>query len=198
MNTISLGPLAIPLPLLLVFLASLAAQWMYAREVDRQQVEQAQRGERGLFIALIVGVLGARLVYVLTWSSGYLAAPWSVLNIRDGGFDAWGGVLSALAALLWVLWRGYGSRRALATAGGAALVAFSLALFGSQHYLQALHPPLPTLPLQALDGTASAGRNAEVVAGMAGSTVDHQRLGDLVRSVSSRNAGAGGGAANPC
>ena len=153
MNTISLGPLAIPLPLLLVFLASLAAQWMYAHEVDRQQVEQAQRGERGLFIALIAGVLGARLVYVATWSTGYLAEPWSVLNIRDGGFHAWGGVLSALAALLWMLWRGYGPRRALATAGGAALVAFSLALFGSQHYLQALHPPLPTLPLQALDGT---------------------------------------------
>lgn len=152
MNTISLGPLAIPLPLLLVFLASLAAQWMYSREVDHQQVEQARRGERGLFIALMAGVLGARLVYVLTWSSAYLAAPWSVLNIRDGGFHAWGGVLSALAALLWMVWRGYGPPRALATAGGAALVAFSLALFGSQHYLQALHPPLPDLPLQTLDG----------------------------------------------
>ena len=152
MNTISLGPLAIPLPLLLLFLAAVSAQWLYARQVDRSDVALAQQGERGLFIALLLGVVGARVVYVLTWSSAYLAAPWSVLNIRDGGFDPWGGVLSALCTLVWMLVRGYGPPRAMATAGGAALMAFSFAQLGTQHYLQALHPALPDLRLVDLDG----------------------------------------------
>ena len=52
---------------------------------------------------LLAGLLAARLVFVLNWLDSYRVAPWSMLDIRDGGFTPWAG---ALAALLVALWQG--------------------------------------------------------------------------------------------
>src|SRR3546814_8435594 len=50
---------------------------------------------------LMVGVLAARLAFVLAWWPQYLADPWSIVRIGDGGFSIWAGVLAGLAFGAW-------------------------------------------------------------------------------------------------
>src|SRR3546814_18913043 len=50
---------------------------------------------------LMVGVLAARLAFVLAWWPQYLADPWSIVRIGDGGLSIWAGVLAGLAFGAW-------------------------------------------------------------------------------------------------
>lgn len=50
---------------------------------------------------LLAALLVARLAFVLTWLDSYRDAPWSVFDIRDGGFTPWAGVAAALLVALW-------------------------------------------------------------------------------------------------
>ena len=50
---------------------------------------------------LLAALLVARLVFVLTWLDSYRHAPWSVLDVRDGGFTPWAGGVAALLVALW-------------------------------------------------------------------------------------------------
>ena len=52
---------------------------------------------------LLAALVAARVVFVLTWLDLYRDAPWTMLDLRDGGFTPWAGVV---AALLVALWRG--------------------------------------------------------------------------------------------
>lgn len=54
---------------------------------------------------LLAGALAARIVFVVTWFEIYSSAPWTMLDIRDGGFTPWAGVLGAVLVALWQAWR---------------------------------------------------------------------------------------------
>lgn len=112
MLTLDIGPLALATNHLLLLgsllLATLAGWWSGRR--------QGCNPERQLFRLLLLGLLVARLAFVLVYAELYRAAPWRVLDIRDGGFLAWPGLLAALALGAWYLWRDARLRRPLATA----------------------------------------------------------------------------------
>lgn len=141
MLAITLGPLALPLPPLLLLGAVAAAQWLASRLARRPQADDADpaaaaaRGAQAadaVTTAALLGLLAARGVYLAMHAQAYAGSPWSVFDVRDGGWHAGAGLVAAGA---WLAWRGLRApalRKALA-AGAAvgALLWFGLsAAFG--------------------------------------------------------------------
>lgn len=98
-----------------------------------------------------VGILVARLAFVLRWLPTYLAEPWSVLRIGDGGFIGWAGLLAALAWGGWKLRRSPALRIPLYAGTAAGLVAW-FALLGSIWAMQESRVALPDMQMTSLDG----------------------------------------------
>lgn len=152
MLSISLGPVALPVAPLLLLLAI----WSASRLASRTAARGADPGQRAaagdaVFNAAWVGLLVARLVHLGLHADLYAAAPWSALDVRDGGWHAPGGVLAGVAWLAWRGWRLPALRRPLAVGGGVGMLLWvaGLAALG-----QGQARPLPTLALTELDGGA--------------------------------------------
>jgi thiol-disulfide isomerase/thioredoxin len=97
MLSVTLGPLAFPLPPLLLLGAFLAALWLARRLAppdERAAIDSA------LWLALALGLLAARGVHVLRHLDAYGAHPLSMADVRDGGFDALSGFIAAGAWLM--------------------------------------------------------------------------------------------------
>lgn len=62
--------------------------WIFSRVQDVDTWRVSQR-------LLLVGVLVARISFVFEYRNGYLEDPWSVLDIRDGGWDVQTGIVAA-------------------------------------------------------------------------------------------------------
>lgn len=54
---------------------------------------------------LFAAVVAARIAFVVEWLAIYRNTPWTMLDIRDGGFTPWAGVLAAISVALWQGWR---------------------------------------------------------------------------------------------
>ncbi|PAT39496.1 hypothetical protein CK623_09680 [Vandammella animalimorsus] len=94
-TTITLGPLVFPAQLLLLALC-VATGLAWARWRSRARPRQEQQAlSRTLHQALWMGLLAARLGFVLQYHQAYLAHPWSVIDIRDGGWSPWAGLMAA-------------------------------------------------------------------------------------------------------
>ncbi|MGP0172075.1 prolipoprotein diacylglyceryl transferase family protein [Pseudomonas sp. NCHU5208] len=142
MLTLNVGPLALGITHILLFGSLLLATlvgWLIGRR-------HGCNPESQLFRMLMLGLLVARLAFVLLYAEFYRDAPWRVVDIRDGGFIAWPGVLAGLALGAWYLWRQARLRRPL---GVAMSVGLALWLGGSL-LLQALEQGtrLPDLQVQ--------------------------------------------------
>jgi thiol-disulfide isomerase/thioredoxin len=126
MLAVNLGPLALPIGLLLLIGALLVAG-----TVGRL----AGRGQKTgignvLTDMLIAAVLAARIVFVAIWFDLYRAAPWSMLDIRDGGFNPWAGVAAGLLVAVWHGWRRAALRKPLAIGLAAGALAWG-AMYGA-------------------------------------------------------------------
>src|SRR3546814_11081534 len=96
---VSLGPFPMSLVVLLVALAIAA---LVARQFVVPLPGQPAIKPLSTFLdMLMVGVLAARLAFVLARWPQYLADPWSIVRIGDGGFSRWAGVLAGLAFGAW-------------------------------------------------------------------------------------------------
>ena len=148
MLTLDIGPLALGVSHVLLFGSLLLATlvgWLIGRR-------HGCNPERQLFRMLLLALVVARLAFVLVYAEFYREAPWRVVDIRDGGFIAWPGLLAGLALGAWYLWREARLRRPL---GVALSVGLALWLGGSymMHALeQGTH--LPDLQLQDEQGMA--------------------------------------------
>ncbi|CAB5668921.1 Thiol-disulfide oxidoreductase resA [Delftia tsuruhatensis] len=119
--SLSLGPLTLPMGVVVAMLAWLLGQQLAAHSQKRSGQPVAAL----LWQCALAGLAAARLAYVTQWWSEYAPAsrdwlelPAAVgrgLDIRDGGWNLWAGLL---AALLWMLWQ---SRKSLALRRAAAL-----------------------------------------------------------------------------
>jgi thiol-disulfide isomerase/thioredoxin len=157
MTTLQIGPLAFPVVPLLwlaaLVLALTLAPWLTKR---RGAPGHAGAAETAVWGAALVGFGTARGVFVAGAWEAYRATPWSVLDLRDGGFALVPGLLAAALWLLWTLWR---ERRApvlrvplaAASVAGVAVALGGAALLGVHR-----HPDLPALTLQPLPPVAAA------------------------------------------
>lgn len=146
MLTLNIGPFALGVSHVLLFGSLLLATlvgWLIGRR-------HGCNPERQLFRMLLMALVVARLAFVLVYAEYYRDEPWRVVDIRDGGFIAWPGVLAGLMLGAWYIWRQIPLRRPL---GIAMSVGLALWLGGSL-LLQALEQGtrLPDLQVQDAQG----------------------------------------------
>ena len=148
-QSLQIGPLSLPLGLLLTLVA-IGLGGFFANRAARASDTDA---EPTLTLMLVVGVLAARLGFVLRWHQQYLELPSSIVNIRDGGWEPAVGVAAALLFGLLRARRNAGLRRAVVI---APLVAGAVLLLGGIASILLKAPPvlLPPLTLQSTDGRA--------------------------------------------
>lgn len=148
MLALNLGPLALPVgPLLL------AAAMLVAAIAGRLAAGRSGSGiGAALSDLLLAGLFAARLAFVVQWFDAYREAPWTVLDIRDGGFTPAAGIAAALALAAWLAWRRPAQRRPLL----AGMVAGALAWAGLHAAWRAAQagraPGWPEVTLATLDG----------------------------------------------
>lgn len=156
MLSVSLGPLAVPTALLLILVALLVTTGV-ARLVGRGQPVSPGHVFTDMLIA---GVLAARIAFVAIWFDTYRSTPWSMIDIRDGGFTPWAGMVAALLVAVWFGWRRAALRKALILGLAAGTLAWG-AMFAALSVIE--NTALPRVPLTTL-----AGEPAELAALAAG------------------------------
>jgi thiol-disulfide isomerase/thioredoxin len=146
MLTVNLGPLSVPITLLLLIVALLVAAWV------GHMVGRAQKTSIGntLTDMLIAAVLVARIAFVAIWFDIYRSTPWSMLDIRDGGFTPWAGIAAAVALATWRGWRRPALRKPLSMGLAAGLLAGGSVMFVALRLTE--KPVLPTVALTTLAG----------------------------------------------
>ncbi|AMO96853.1 prolipodiacylglyceryl transferase family protein [Collimonas fungivorans] len=148
MLTVKLGPLVLPLYQAMLIVSVLAAYGV-SYLVGRRQ-KNASLGNL-LSDMLIAALLAARLVFVVTWFELYRAAPWTMVDIRDGGFTPWAGILAALLVAAWRGWREAAIRKPLVLALAAGTLAWGT-MSGIRHWQQNEPATLPATQLTTLAG----------------------------------------------
>lgn len=148
---LALGPLLLPGWVWSVLLALGVASAVWTWQTRRLPADPAPMAEP-VFPVAGLGLLGARVGFVLLYLDAYLEAPWSLLDLRDGGWHWPSGLAAILLGVAVLVWRRPDRRPALLwTAGSAGLVgglALGMALVLGPPALQTL----PALPLTTLDG----------------------------------------------
>ncbi|MFI8479880.1 prolipoprotein diacylglyceryl transferase family protein [Pseudomonas sp. NPDC078700] len=146
MLSVNLGPLNMSAAHLLLltslFVATLVGWW-----VGRNAKSNP---ENRLFMMFLVGILGARCAFVVRYFEHFQNDLWQVIDLRDGGFIAWPGVLLALALGVYFLIKQPSMRRPLSI----ALVAGLLVWGSGTALMRALEQGtrLPQVALKTLDG----------------------------------------------
>lgn len=154
MLSLQIGPLALPTGLVLL-LVSLCVAYGVAHWLQRHR----QMPAAGPLVSdmLIAALLVARLAFVLRWHEQYLAAPWSIINIRDGGFMAPAGIAAALVFAAWRCRRPAmaAMRRPLAMSAVSGALAWGVLSAGLG---LAYDKPtsLPSVALRTVDGNATS------------------------------------------
>lgn len=78
-----------------IFIAMLIGVFLVFREAKRQNIEENIIVDL-LFYAIIIGIIGARLYFVLFHISYYLNDPLNIFKIWEGGLAIHGGIIAAL------------------------------------------------------------------------------------------------------
>ncbi|WP_298188611.1 TlpA disulfide reductase family protein [uncultured Pseudomonas sp.] len=150
MLTVNVGPLALSTAHVLLMISLLLATftgWYVGRR-------SAVNPEKQLFRLLLVALLVARLAFVAAYFEHYREQPWQALNVRDGGFIAWPGVLAALLLGAWQAWRTQAIRKSLACALAVGVFSWglgSLTLYGLEQ-----GTVLPSLSFRDSNGSTVA------------------------------------------
>ena len=163
MISISLGPVALPVAPLLLLAAAWVGSWVAQRvEAQRSTAAAASaptptpdpaRAGHALIQSVGIGLLAARLAYLVANADLYLAQPAAILDLRDGGWQPAAGWLVGGAWLAGRAWLAPPLRRAL----GAGALTVALVNFGARGLLGVAEAPqLPDLPVLALDGGGAA------------------------------------------
>jgi thiol-disulfide isomerase/thioredoxin len=154
MLSISLGPVALPLPPLLLLVVVWAASWLatvlHARSRPAPSPEQhPQAASNAIFFAAGFALLAARVAHLAMNSDLYLAEPVSAIDLRDGGWHAATGIAVGTAWLTWKGWRVPTLRQPLLIAALAGLGVWTIA---STVLSPRNTAPMPSLVLSPLDG----------------------------------------------
>ncbi len=132
MLSLSLGPIALPLAPVLLLIAIRGSSWLASR-LARQGADKVPGEQAGRTVthAALLGLVAARLAYLVWHADAYLASPWAAFDLRDGGWNAPAGLVAGVA---WLAWRGLVTpwlRRPLAVSGAAGVAFWWLATLAS-------------------------------------------------------------------
>lgn len=148
MDALRLGPFVVPMQIALalggILFAHIVAAW--CRKVKGVDTEAI------LWTTILLGMVGARLGFVLRYHDLYLDAPSSVIDIRDGGFDKLTGFATAFVVGAVLSRRSPSLRRPLLASTLTGCVVF----FAGMAINQALAPagtPIPAVEVRRLDGS---------------------------------------------
>jgi len=83
-SSLQLGPLALPLPPLVLAVAAMLALAVGKRLGRSVGVDT----EPALWRMFLLGLVASRLGFVWEWRAVYLHEPLGILDIRDGGWEA--------------------------------------------------------------------------------------------------------------
>ena len=137
MMTMNVGPFALAVPHVLLlaslFLAMLTGWWV-GRRSERNPEQQ-------LFRLLLVALLVARLAFVVVYVEHFRDEPWRVIDIRDGGFIAWPGVLVAVLLGVWLARRELGLRKPLGAAVAVGVLSWGFGTFALHAFEQGTRLP---------------------------------------------------------
>lgn len=148
---LALGPLLLPGWVWSVLLAMGVASGVWAWQ-SRRVAAGAPPMTEPVFPVAGLGLLGARLGFVALNLDAYLEAPWSIVDLRDGGWHGPSGLVAILLGVAVLLWRRPDRRPALLwTAGSTALVGL-LVVGLALRATPSLPEHLPVLPLTTADG----------------------------------------------
>lgn len=146
MLTLNIGPLVLSIPQLLLVVSLLLAMltgWWVGR---RRQ----QNPERQVFRLLLLALVVARLAFVAVYFEAFSDNWWGMLDIRDGGFIPWPGILAALLAGGWLLWRNADLRKPLAAALAVGVLSWGFTNLGWHAFEQGTR--LPEMALRDISG----------------------------------------------
>ncbi|MFZ4478285.1 MAG: prolipoprotein diacylglyceryl transferase family protein [Rhodoferax sp.] len=147
---VNLGPFAIQVShlLLLVSIVVAAIVGHLVGRRDRIGISNV------LMDMLLAAMLTARIVFVAIWFDQYREAPWSIFDIRDGGFTPWAGIAAAIGLALWRGSKRPELRRPLSL--GLIAGALTWAMSGAPGMLGTTgQKVLPSLELKTLAGESS-------------------------------------------
>jgi thiol-disulfide isomerase/thioredoxin len=107
------------------------ASWLADRNAPRNPAGAPSppvkpRAGQALIHAVLVGLVAARLTHVGLHLEAYWAEPWTIVDLRDGGWHLGVGWVSGLAWLAWQAWRQAAWRQALAVGAAVGSVVWSL------------------------------------------------------------------------
>ncbi len=126
MLSVSLGPFALAINHLLLLVALALATlvgWLSGR---RQRVNP----ERELFGLFLLGLAVARLAFVIVYWAQYRSNPISIIDVRDGGFLLWPGLIAVLIGALGCGWKQPAVRLSMSTGVASGLLFWWLANLG--------------------------------------------------------------------
>lgn len=131
---------------------AIAAMWLFLAAGMMVARRTGAAAERAAGVALVVGIVAARLGFVVQHLDAFRVEPWSVIAIWQGGFAPWIGVMAAALTLLLAL-----GRRGATAWMIAVLAVLSLGHAALSAVLAPAPQPLPRgLTLHDLDGTPVA------------------------------------------
>jgi thiol-disulfide isomerase/thioredoxin len=149
---VTLGPLAFSAGVVALLAGVIAAfaidGWLRRR--GRVSVESA------LWLSLLLALLVARAVFVQRWWPEYIAHPWSMLNLRDGGLLAWPGLLALAVTTALIAWRRPPWRETLAWSVCGGVLVWGFISLTVQQLEATTRVPLPTMVLRDMDGHSVA------------------------------------------
>ncbi|MFH6567370.1 MULTISPECIES: TlpA disulfide reductase family protein [Pseudomonas] len=146
MLTLTIGSFALAINHLLLILALALATLVGWRVAKRG----GENPESVLFTLFLLGLLTARIGFVLSYWRYFKDDPLQVLDLRDGGFLLWPGLAAVLVGAVIFSWRRVGLRRPLGWGLGSGLAFWLLASLSSSLYEQGTR--LPELVLRNANG----------------------------------------------
>ncbi|WP_296002058.1 TlpA disulfide reductase family protein [Rugamonas sp.] len=150
MYNITVGPLTLPTSYVLMLAALLLAIAVAHLSARPRKLPVGAV----LTDAALAGLLVGRAAFVLLWWKQYSAAPWSMIDIRDGGIAPWPALAAGLALVAWRCRRQAPLRRPLALGVAAGLLMWQFA-GGAALSSSTASARRPDLALTALSGEST-------------------------------------------
>lgn len=144
--SVSFGPFAMGM-LQFIFILAVVITMLVAWLVSKRY--KISVGD-SVFHVLAVGILVARVSFVVRYFEIYAEAPWQIINIRDGGFDLWAGVLGGILMAAWEISRNRKIWQPLAIACVSGVIAYA-AMSGYHEYRYGGELFVPNVQVQTLD-----------------------------------------------